>query len=162
MQAQLLQNEGAVKWLSMGALLRQRLSGEQRQEMNEGQLVDNATTYQILEKEINGLPLEPPILIDGFPRNVEQVDWLEDFIERSPRILRKVVVIQLDRDEIMTRLTKRGREDDTEEVIEERLRIYHDIVEPVIERFVSDHAPLVEINGQGTVEEVHKRILEAI
>jgi adenylate kinase len=161
-QAKLLADEGKVQWLSVGRLLREKLDGENRQDMIEGRLVDDDTVNEIIKSEIESLPLEPKILIDGFPRRLSQAKWLERYILSTPRMLSQIIHITLSEEEIIRRLSERGREDDTEETIHIRLKQYVEVAQPVVEAFKKHSVPVSEIDGQGTVEEVHQRILEVL
>jgi len=158
-QAKLLQDEGRVQWLSVGRLLREKLDGGNRQDMAEGKLVDDNTVNNILKIRIESLPLEPKVLIDGFPRRLSQAKWLENYLASTPRMLSQIIHIILPREEIIKRLKKRGREDDTEETIQTRLKQYTEVAEPVIEAFKLHGVKVSEIDGVGTIEEVHERIV---
>lgn len=158
-QAKLLQDEGKVQWLSVGKLLRENLEGENRQDMVEGKLVDDDTVNGILRAEIESLPLEPKVLIDGFPRKLSQAKWLENYLVSTPRMLTQIIHITLPEAEIVRRLEKRGREDDTQQTIHIRLKQYAEVAEPVVEAFKLHGVKVSEIDGLGTVEEVHERIM---
>lgn len=159
MQAKLLQDEGKVQWLSVGKLLREKLEGNNRQDMVEGKLVDDEIVNSVLKAEIESLPLDPKVLIDGFPRKLSQAKWLENYLVSTPRMLTQIIHITLPEEEIIRRLEKRGREDDTKETIHVRLKQYFEVAEPVVEAFKLHGVKVSEIDGTGTIEEVHKRIV---
>jgi adenylate kinase len=72
-------------------------------------------------------------VLDGFPRTIEQAAALETIVgDRGPLV---VVALVVHVDEVVRRLSTRGRHDDEEWVIRERLQVYSDSTEPVLEYF---------------------------
>jgi adenylate kinase len=101
-------------------------------------------------------------ILDGFPRKKEQAEWLLENQKRFDYTVDLVVVIDVDKDEILKRLAGRGRAEDTAEVIEDRLKIYHDAVDPILQYLEDNGISIAHINGLGTVEEIHARVMEQI
>lgn len=103
------------------------------------------------------------VLIDGFPRIVEEAKVLESalaFYERTP-----LSIINLDtpEDVVRTRMESRARADDTPESIEERLRWYREETLPVVEYYRTRPDTYVhDIDGTASIEDVHTVILEAL
>ena len=94
-------------------------------------------------------------LLDGFPRNVSQAEALAaDLGERG---VEKVIHMKLEDEEIVQRLLARGREDDTEAVIRNRLEVYSNETAPLIAHF-DGQGLLVTIDAQGSMDEVFDRI----
>src|SRR5690606_23332971 len=71
-------------------------------------------------------------VIDGMPRTPEQVDFLADFVK--PLYVRLFV----DEDIILDRLRARGGDDDTEEVIAQRIKIYNENIDAIVNR-IAEH-----------------------
>ncbi|EKM55826.1 uncharacterized protein PHACADRAFT_256723 [Phanerochaete carnosa HHB-10118-sp] len=100
-------------------------------------------------------------LIDGFPRKMDQALKFEEDV-CTPRI---VLFFTTTEDEMLKRLLKRGetsgREDDNEESIRKRFRVYHEQTMPVIEHY-NKQAKVAEIDSSVTVEEVHVKAKEIV
>ena len=88
-----------------------------------------------------------------------QAEALEEVLGRDA--LDHVVYIQLDDDEIVVRLRKRGRPDDLDDVIRHRLEVYRSETEPLV-AYYGARGLLRPVDGQGSVDEVHERVLGAI
>jgi len=102
-------------------------------------------------------------IVDGFPREPIQAaifDTAMDFYKRDPRIILNVIVSE---EESLRRLLARGRNDDTEAGIRERLRWNREQVMPMIENYRSNSAyRVIDVEGVGEVEEIHEKILKAL
>lgn len=97
------------------------------------------------------------IILDGYPRTIEQATTLKKFIsERGIECL--LINLECGYDDIKERLAKRGRKDDKQEVIEHRIKLYEEKTLPVLCMF-SDK---IYIDANGTVSEVSNRIISAI
>lgn len=106
---------------------------------------------------------EAHLLIDGFPRIIDEAKVLESaltFYHRTP-----IDIINLDTPEevVRERMTSRAREDDTVASIEERLRWYREQTLPVVEYYRERKDTNVhDIDGTASIDEVHKNILKAL
>lgn len=103
------------------------------------------------------------LLIDGIPRTVTQAHVLENALEFFER--HNVHIINLDTPEVVVRerMASRARTDDTAESIEERLRWYREDTLPVLAYYrLRPETHVHDIDGTGTVEEVHEAILKAL
>ena len=116
-QAKLVEDESNVKWLSMGELLRHNTSDEQRERMERGDLLDDGEVEDILADAIHEVSNGTRILIDGFPRRDSQVHWFRGFTRAARRNLEAIVHIEVSEDEVVRRLTERGRQDDDQDIV---------------------------------------------
>lgn len=102
-------------------------------------------------------------IVDGFPREPKQAavfDTAMDFYSRDPRVILNVTVPE---EESVKRLLARGRNDDTEVGIRERLRWNREQVMPMIEQYRSNPAyQVIDVEGVGEVAEIHQKILSAL
>ncbi|GAA1625459.1 adenylate kinase [Leucobacter chromiireducens] len=134
--------------------------GQQVQAIIErGELVPDTLTNEIVADRLAQPDAAGGFLLDGYPRNVEQVHALDGMIEGDA--LDAVVLLEVDTDAVVARLLKRaeleGRADDTEEVIRHRQDVYAEQTAPLVELF-AERGILVSVDGLGTVDEVAERI----
>jgi len=161
-QAELLEKEGKVTWLSTGKILREHSTPEIKKKMLSGEIVEDSITEKYLMQIVDKAPLTPRILLDGFPRTKSQVHWLVDYADSKNRSINKIIHLHLPVEESIDRLMKRGRQDDTPEIIKKRYVQYTEDVTPLIEAFKSHNVPLVEIDGTQSVEEIHQELSENV
>ena len=99
------------------------------------------------------------LIIDGFPRQKEQVAALDSAMQFYGRKLPTIVCINISDDEAVSRLMKRGRSDDTEESIRARLAWSHAETMPNIEWFRQNPAyRVLDIDGERSIEDIQKDI----
>lgn len=103
------------------------------------------------------------MLIDGFPRRVEEAEILDDAFSFYGRNHVDVVLLDMTDELAIERMKGRGREDDTEDSMRERLSWYHRDTEPVLGFFKAhDRYTVHSIDGSHTIEEVHAEIKSRI
>ncbi len=158
-QAKLLEEQDKVQWFSMGKILREHLPGEVEDIMRNGKLVDDRVTFEALGRAMNEAALKPVILLDGFPRRTSQIDWLVKYLGGHSRRLTKIIHIVVPELEVLSRLRKRGRLDDDDITIRARYAQYLEEVLPVLETFAKKNVPIHEIDGDDSVEGIHKQIM---
>ncbi len=149
-------------WISTGEILRQHISGELREKMLKGDLLSDEDLFTVVDPILRELVGSSEIILDGFPRTLAQAQWLEEFIEKNDTGINCIVHLEVDEDEVMDRLLSRGRPDDTEEVIANRFKEYRTKTLPIISFFQEKGVKTLEIDGNGTEEEVRERILSAV
>jgi adenylate kinase len=133
--------------------------------MDAGDYVPDEVTNLMVRDRIDEEDAEPGFLLDGYPRTLAQVEELDGMIKHTGHALDAVVVLTVDPDEIVQRLLQRaaveGRADDTEDVIRRRQELYIEQTEPLIEVY-RGRGILIEVDGMGEVEDVTRRIFEAL
>jgi adenylate kinase len=127
--------------------------------MAAGDYVPDEITVAMLEERIAQDDASGGYILDGFPRTAAQVDSLDELL--GDQGLDHVVVLEVDENELVRRLLTRGRADDTETTIRNRLEIYVEQTQPLIDIY-DDRSLTVRVDGLGDVEEVTERILSAI
>jgi len=157
-QGQILAARHGWRWLSAGQLLRDTRDHELLKEMSAGELVDANKVNQIVGKAIRRAKDIDHLIVDGFPRQLEQAQWLLDSQDKHGRDVKLVIVLDVSKKEVVRRLTIRGRMDDTPEAIEERLNIHEERIKPIIDYFKDHNVKVVHVDGSGQVGEVHDRI----
>ena len=164
-QANLFCSKYGLDHLSTGDLLRDEVSsgsdlGLQASEiMNKGELVSDELVLSIVEGRLENI--KKGWLLDGFPRNVNQANALKNLLEKINHPLEAVISIQIADDVLIKRLLSRGREDDNEEVIVNRLKVYREKTSPLIDLY-SKQGLLVEIEGNADIDVVFSCIENAL
>lgn len=159
--ARLCEGHG-MKHLSTGDLLRSEVAAgtalgqEAEAVMNRGELVSDALVLAIVESQMKALTADG-WLLDGFPRTVPQAEALEPLLKELQQPIEAVVLLELDDAVLIERLLARGRADDNEAVIRNRLEVYREKTAPLIS-FYRDKDLLVAVPAHGSVEEITDRI----
>lgn len=161
-QARLLANAINWQWLSAGQLLRDSNDTELLSIINKGELVPTTAINKIITEAFEKSNDIEKIVLDGFPRQIEEAEWLFEKSCFSGHVIDAVILLDINKDEILKRLSLRGRNDDTIEAIEERLEIYGQKMKPVMDYFMKKSVKLLVIDGAGSVDQVHNRIMEKI
>ena len=165
-QAARLCDANGMSHLSTGDLLRSEVAAgtalgqEAEAVMNRGELVSDALVLAIVESQVKGLSSEG-WLLDGFPRTVPQADALEPLLDELKQPIEAVVLLELDDAVLIERLLARGRDDDNEAVIRNRLEVYRVKTSPLIS-FYRDKGLLVSVEANGSVEEITQRITKVL
>ena len=160
MQGQMLAVREGWKWLSTGEMLRTSKDLEVINILKSGELVSDELTYEVFEEAVRDAKANnyEKIIVDGFPRTKAQAEWLGDYMEKNGEKIDLVVVLEVPEGEIMKRLEKRSRMEDTPETIARRMNIYRQKMYPVLGSFAEDGIKIVHLDGTGTAGEVHDRI----
>ncbi len=153
---------------SVGELLRlEAKSGSKlgkiiEEKINAGMLVPVKIAIETIIKAVDSSD-KKIILIDGYPRSIEQMQEFERELEKDKTIkLKKVIEVQVSQDTAKQRVLGRNRgDDDKEDIFLDRMRIYNEPLKD-IRKFYQDKNLLVQVNGEKTVEEVVKDMEDKI
>lgn len=197
-QAQRLTAAHAMVQVSTGDLLREavkagtRLGQQAKAKMDAGELVSDDIVLALIRERLAAPDTRAGFILDGFPRNVAQARALEPVLAAAGQQLDAVVLLDVDLDILMKRLTGRRtcsvtgkllnvyfspreeldaclaaggqlvqRADDNEETIANRLRVYREQTEPLVEHYRA--AGLLRIvNGEGEMQDVYRRLEQAL
>ncbi|HEY9354105.1 MAG TPA: adenylate kinase [Nocardioides sp.] len=133
--------------------------------MDKGEYVPDSLTNLMVRNRIDEPDAAQGFLLDGYPRTLAQVEELDGMIKYTGHALDAVVVLTVDKDEIVQRLLQRaeleGRADDTEDVIRRRQEVYLEETAPLIEVY-KGRGLVHEIDGMGDVDDVTKRIFDEL
>ena len=124
-----------------------------------GDYVPDEVTVAMLSERISQDDAGDGFILDGFPRTEAQVASLDRLIGEDG--LDKVVVFEVDEDELSERLLSRGRDDDNEDTIRYRFKVYLEQTQPLIDIYEA-RTVTVYVDGIGEVDEVTERILSKI
>lgn len=162
MQGQMLAARNNWRWLSAGQLLRDTRDPEIMAEMQAGRLVAHSKVNKIVSEAIARATNVRQVILDGFPRALEQAKWLLDSEAEHGDKIELGIALEVPKKELMKRLEVRGRADDTFEAIDERLEIYRHETEPILDYFAKNGIKIVRVDGMGSVGQVHDRIMEEL
>ena len=160
--------------------------------MEKGMLVPDEITIQMVLERMSAPDCESGAILDGFPRNLEQAEALDRALQEQDKAIDKVVYIKVSEEELSKRLSGRWicrncqapyhavnsppkiwgkcdkcggelyqRPDDTVETVKQRLKIYFAQTVPLID-YYSQAGKLLEVDGEGDVNEVGGRIIAAL
>jgi adenylate kinase len=164
-QAEKLAEKLQIPHISTGELFRTniqdgtKLGLEAKRYLDAGDLVPSELTNQLVDDRLNHSDAANGFILDGYPRSVEQAKALHDMLGRRGTDIDAVVEFRVSEDELLTRLKGRGRADDTEEVIHNRMKVYNAETAPLLE-YYSDE--LKTVDAVGELDEVFARALQAL
>lgn len=168
------------------------LGRKAKEYMDRGELVPDRIVLDMVAELLGQPAYERGFILDGFPRTIEQAEALQAMLANVARPLDHAVSIIVPTDELVTRMAGRRtckacsasyhvqfnpprvagvcdrcqgelvqRVDDAEETVRNRLAVYERQTKPLID-FYQQRGLLLEVDGQGAVEEVSRRIIHAI
>lgn len=164
-QAAILAERLGIPHISTGAIFREAIASgspigqELKGYLDNGILVPDEVTTAIALDAVAAA--EHGFILDGFPRNSAQAQSLYDALTAAGRSIDHVIYLTAPLDELTERMMKRGRTDDTPEVIRTRFEVYERETAPVL-NFFRRIDSVAEINGVGEIDEVQERILSEV
>ncbi len=160
--------------------------------MEKGKLVPDEITIQMVLERMSATDCESGVILDGFPRNLKQAKALDKALAEQAKAVDKVVYIKVSEEELTRRLSGRWicrncqtpchstdsppeiwvecdrcggelyqRTDDTPSTVKERLKVYFAETAPLID-YYTQSGKLLEINGEGKINEISGRIALAL
>tara|TARA_R110002074_G_scaffold270338_3_gene442100 strand:+ start:4264 stop:4854 length:591 start_codon:yes stop_codon:yes gene_type:complete len=127
--------------------------------MDKGDLVPIGKVMKALTSRLAKDDTENGYILDGFPRNIEQLNKMrEEDIGYN-----YVVYLNVSDEEVIRRLTARGRKDDKPEIIKNRLKVYEKETGPALDEFRKSKNRFIEIKAEGKEpEEISKDIIKEV
>lgn len=197
-QAKKLEADRNIPQVSTGDMLRAAVAAgtrfglQAKSIMDAGDLVSDEIMLGIISERLAEPDASDGFILDGFPRTEQQALDLSDLLDQMGAPLDVAVLMDVDFDILMKRLTGRRtcsltgkllniyfspqeeldactnaggelqqREDDNEEVIRNRLEVYRQQTEPLVD-FYRKQGKLETVDADGTIDEVYERFLQAI
>ena len=167
-QAKILSDQYNLVHLSTGDILRNEIDNQTtigldaKNYMDQGLLVPDEVLLSMMENTLTNLK-GSGIILDGFPRTIPQAEGLDAIFKKLDLTIDMVINIYVDKEILINRLIKRaeesGRSDDTKEVIVNRQNVYLELTAPLLEFYKNE---VINVDGDGTIEEVTQRVLAAI
>lgn len=163
-QAEFLAVALGVPAISTGAMLREavargsELGKKVEGIMAAGALVDDALMAEVVRERLAQADASHGFLLDGYPRTTGQAATLDGILEERREGLDVVIMLEVPEPVLVARAVARQRADDREEVVRERLRVYREKTEPLVEHY-ERRGLLRRVDGERPVEVVTKSIL---
>ena len=129
--------------------------------MLAGQLVPDEMVTELVRERLKDADTKRGYILDGYPRTVPQATALEKILAVGGSKIDRVLNLEVGEAELVRRLLGRGREDDQEGVIRDRLKIYQNQTEPLI-GYYQEKKLLRNVNGIGTMDEIFDRLVGAV
>jgi adenylate kinase len=168
-QSHLVSDRNHLVYLGAGDMLREAMAqhtplGERaRPFVESGQLVPDELINELIAERLNRADQPTRFVIDGYPRTLAQAGALDRLLESRKLGLTAVLVMRVPDEEIVRRLSGRGRDDDGAAMVRSRLQIFHRETD-AIARHYRAKGILHEVLGMGQIEDVYNsinRILES-
>ena len=168
------------------------LGQQVRAYMEKGKLVPDEITIRMVLERLSAPDCESGVVFDGFPRSLKQAEALKQALQEQAKAIDEVIYIMVPEDELLKRLRERWicrdcqtpyhavksppkvwgrcdrcgdelyqRPDDTGQTVKQRLKVYFAETAPLI-NYYAKVGKLLEIGGEGKVDEVSQRIVVAI
>jgi adenylate kinase len=170
-QSKLLMKKYNLTYISTGDILREEIKegthigGQAKGLIEEGKLVPDELIVQIIEEKIKMSPGANGFLFDGFPRTFVQCYILEGLLLKLNTTLSCMLSLEVPREQLIQRLldrgTTEGRSDDSQEVINHRLKEYEEKTLPVAS-YYEEQKKYFPIDGTESVENVNKELVCAV
>jgi adenylate kinase len=160
-QAERLSEKYGIPHISTGDLFRANISEgtdlgvEAKKYMDAGELVPSAITVDMVRSRLAEPDAVNGFILDGFPRSTGQADSLAEILVPMNEKLDAVISFEVPEDTVVERMLARGRADDTEEVIRNRMRVYANETAPLLD-YYGDF--VTHIDAVGSVDEVLGRV----
>ena len=169
-----------------------KLALEAKTYMEKGLLVPDEITIKMVQERISAPDCKNGVIFDGFPRNLAQAQALDKAMAEQSKAIDKVIYIKVAEGELLKRLGGRWicrqcqspyhevasppkvkgkcdkcggdlyqRADDVPQTIKERLKVFFAQTAPLIDYYTKT-GKLAEVNGEGSMDEIKQRILNAV
>ncbi len=165
-QALFIKEKYNVEHISTGDVLREAVKNETevgllaKSYMDKGELVPDEVVIEIINQKLSTLNGKG-FMLDGFPRTLAQANALNNVLKNNDLEIDVVILLEVDDEEVVKRIMNRqkieNRNDDSEDVVRNRLNVYRDQTSP-LKDFYSKLNLLKEIDGMGEISEISNRI----
>jgi adenylate kinase len=170
-QAKFIAEKFAIPHISTGDIFRENLKKETpigleaKGYMDRGEYVPDEVTNRIVADRLTWPDAKNGYLLDGYPRTLDQVSFLDETLKAKDEKLDRVIELVADINTLIARLLNRAKEqnrnDDTEEVITKRLEVYLAETAPIIDKYQKQNL-VIQVDGLGEIDAVSRRIITAL
>lgn len=166
-QAAIVSERVNAAHISTGEILRSAVTqqtplGQDAQKfMDKGELVPDHLVLGLVREKLQNLDGYAGWILDGFPRNELQAQLLDDLLREIHQASDCAINLEVPDEILIARLLKRGRKDDSEEVVRTRLEVYREQTAPLID-FYRSRQHLISVNGHVAIDQVTHQIQQVI
>ncbi len=171
-QSEFLVDHYNLKHLSTGDIFRENIKNKTdlgikaKKYMDQGQLVPDFITIDMLGQKMQSKTGFNGFLFDGFPRTIKQAESLDDFLLKINQKISIMICIDVPKDELVKRLLKRGEisnraDDQNKEIILNRIKVYKDQTE-VLKDYYQKQNKFFNVDGMSTIADVKEKIFSLI
>ena len=162
-QSQVVAESLGIPHISTGDILRSAIANETplgvkaKSYVDNGDLVPDELILDLIKERLSQSDAQEGWILDGFPRNVPQADFLANLLSDLNQACTAVINLDVADEVVTSRLLSRGRKDDSEETIKNRLVVYRQQTAPLID-YYQKHNLLKNVNGNRQLNEVSEEI----
>jgi adenylate kinase len=172
-QAEMLVAEYGLVQLSTGDMLRAALAQgtelglKAKAIMDAGDLVADDIILGMIRERLQSDECANGVILDGFPRTVAQAEGLDEMLAEIGMGIDHVIEMQVDEAALFARIENRANEtggarsDDTAEVLEKRLKVYHDSTAPILP-YYRGKGNMSVVDGMMAIADVSSAIKEIL
>ena len=158
--------------ISTGDLFRREKSAnspiwqEVQSYIDKGELASDSITFRLLKAEMDKTPDAAGYIFDGFPRNVNQAELLDEFLKEENTAVSILVELKVADQEIIARILERGKtsgrtDDQDPAIIQNRIDIYKDQTAPVV-GYYAKAGKTKEVDGMGSIDEIFHKVCQQL
>ncbi|BAQ65783.1 adenylate kinase [Geminocystis sp. NIES-3709] len=162
-QAQILAETLGIPHISTGEILRGAIADETplglkaKSYVDNGDLVPDDLILDLIKQRLGEEDAQKGWILDGFPRNVSQADFLTNLLQQLNQNCDGVINFDVPDQVLIDRLLGRGRKDDNQETISNRLVVYRQKTAPLIE-YYQQHNLLKNVNGDRELSQISQEL----
>ncbi|MBT2565205.1 adenylate kinase [Arthrobacter sp. ISL-85] len=170
-QATYIAKKFGIVSISTGDIFRENVKNQTRlgriaeSYLDAGQFVPDSVTNEMVRGRLGQNDAHNGFLLDGYPRTLGQVDFLDEVLASTGQELDLVLQLTAETEELVQRLLLRAklenRSDDTAEVIRNRMALYFNETTPVTSRY-GERGILTKVEGVGSISDVSARVSTAL
>lgn len=170
-QSKLVVDRAGIVQISTGDILRAavkegtEMGNKAKEFMDAGKLVPDEVMIGIIEARIQEPDCKNGFILDGFPRTSDQAVALDSILNKHNLKIDHVLQFEVPNEELTERLLKRaeieGRSDDNIDSIKNRLKVYTEKTQPLID-YYKGKGNLAIIDGTGTIDQISDRVKSTI
>ncbi len=171
-QAEKLVEKYNLLHISTGDLFRYEMGNDTalglkaKEYISKGELVPDSVTIGMLKNKVDANPDVPGYIFDGFPRNINQSEALDEILKEKGEEVSVLLSLDVDDEEIIKRILNRGKtsgrsDDNDESIIRNRIEVYKSETTPVFDFYAKSNKSKL-INGIGSIEEIFGRLCKEI